>query len=366
MQCQRRTILYIVFLIQLSILLLYTLFQMSSNSGFPVELQDIEANSTNITNGVARKQTFSTHLASVFVSTYEKIKKGANVVSKIIPKIANVTNRSNFNGLKYHYLVCPDPLGRLGNMMFEFASSIGIANTLGYKHIIKPSHTLLKYFRMKQDLNINLANLLTMNEGQWRDPQWRADKKYLFHNLTLSGYFQSFKYFQNVSKNIREMFTIKGEYLNQAINFLKNNTPQMRTLIGLHVRRGDFLSQVSINEGRVVADRNYTQKSMNFFRGKYKDAVFVILSDDQKWCKENIKGSDVIFSPFTDPIVDMAILSLCNHTIITSGSFGWWGAWLANGTVVYLRDFPKKGSALDKGFIRDEYYFPHWIGMSNG
>ena len=77
-----------------------------------------------------------------------------------------------------------------------------------------------------------------------------------------------------MSKNIRE----KGEYLNQAVNFIKNNTQQMRTLIGLHVQRGDLLSQGSIDEGRVVAHRSYIQKSMNFFRGKNKDAVFVILN----------------------------------------------------------------------------------------
>ena len=224
----------------------------------------------------------------------------------------------------------------------------------------------MKYFDIKQVLNIKLENLLTVNEGQWRNKKWREDKKYLSHNLTLSGYFQSFEYFHNVSSELRKMFAVKEEYLNQAIKFLKENTSNVRTLIGLHVRRGDFLTKTSQNEGRVVADRNYTRKSMNFFRENYKDAFFVVLSDDQKWCKDNINGSDVIFSPFKEPIVDMAILSLCNHTIITSGSYGWWGAWLANGTVVYLKDFPKPGSPLDKsGLITYEYYFPHWIGMSN-
>ena len=168
-------------------------------------------------------------------------------------------------------------------------------------------------------------NLLTVTERQWRNESWREDKKYLGHNLTLSGYFQSFKYFHNVSSDLRKMFAIKREYLNQAITFLKENTPNVRTLIGLHVRRGDFLRLTAVHEGRVVADGNYTRKSMSFFREKYKDAFFVIVSDDQKWCRKTINGSDVIFSPFKEPIVDMAILSLCNHTIITAGSYGWWG-----------------------------------------
>jgi galactoside 2-L-fucosyltransferase 1/2 len=35
-------------------------------------------------------------------------------------------------------------------------------------------------------------------------------------------------------------------------------------------------------------------------------------------------------------------LSMCNHTIITVGSFGWWSAWLANGTTVYFKDVAKQ------------------------
>ena len=95
------------------------------------------------------------------------------------------------------------------------------------------------------------------------------------------------------------MFTVRPVYKNLALKFLKDNTPTVKTLIGLHVRRGDFLSAISVNEGRVVADKNYIRKSMDFFRGKYKDAFFIILSDDKQWCKNNINGSDVVFSNFT-------------------------------------------------------------------
>ena len=264
------------------------------------------------------------------------------------------------------FLVCPNPLGRLGNMMFEFAASLGIARTLHYKHIIKPTHTLLKYFEIKHALNINLTNVFTINEAQWKNRNWRKNGSYLSHNLTLSGYFQSWKYFHNVSKEVRDAFTIKPEFLNRAIKFLKNNTPEVKTLIGLHVRRGDFLSNISKKEGRVVADRNYTIKTMDFFRERHKDAVFVVVSDDHKWCRKNVKGSDVVYSNFKEPIIDMAILSLCNHTIITSGSFSWWGGWLSGGTVVYLKDFPKRGSHLEKYMLPQEYYYPGWIGQSNG
>ena len=103
---------------------------------------------------------------------------------------------------------------------------------------------------------------------------------------------------------------------------------------------------------------------MGYFRQKYKNAFFVVLSNDQKWCKDNIIGNNVIFSDFRKAIIDMAVMSLCQHMIITVGTFGWWGGWLSGGIVIYLKDYPRPGSYLAKSLV--DYYPPDWIGMSNG
>ncbi|ELT91392.1 hypothetical protein CAPTEDRAFT_40726, partial [Capitella teleta] len=57
---------------------------------------------------------------------------------------------------------------------------------------------------------------------------------------------------------------------------------------------------------------------------------------------------------------DLAILSMSEHVIITTGSFGWWGAWLANGTTIYYSDWPRNNSTLSKGFVKEDYFMPHW------
>ena len=31
----------------------------------------------------------------------------------------------------------------------------------------------------------------------------------------------------------------------------------------------------------------------------------------------------------------MAVLTLCDHSILSIGTFGWWSAWLTGGKVVY-------------------------------
>ena len=58
---------------------------------------------------------------------------------------------------------------------------------------------------------------------------------------------------------------------------------------------------------------------------------------------------------------DLAVLSMCDHMIVSAGTFGWWAAWLANGTTVYFDNWPRNGTTLDNMFDRRDYYPRHWI-----
>ncbi|CAF3893999.1 unnamed protein product, partial [Rotaria sp. Silwood1] len=48
---------------------------------------------------------------------------------------------------------------------------------------------------------------------------------------------------------------------------------------------------------------------------------------------------------------DLIALSLCEHSIITGGTFGWWTGYLANGKVIHDKVYPS-------GCQRPEYYYP--------
>ena len=287
-------------------------------------------------------------------------------------------NRKQGHG-KY-FLVCPNNrYAGLGNQLFMFASCVGIAKTLGYNYILNSTFPMWKYFQIKTPSRIELTNLMTMTEGNWRDENWKKNSTNLPHNLTMDGYFQAWTYFKNVTDDIWKYFTVKPQYLEEARQFLRESVPGIKTRICVHVRRGDFLSESNQKAGRTVADNEYFNKSMTFFRKQFSDAYFIIVTEDADWCRNNIFGDDFIFSnrhfrlghlidKFGEAVVDLSIMSLCDHAIITSGTFGWWGGWLSGGTVIYLNDFPRPGSQLDKppAFIREEYYLPDWIGMSNG
>ena len=292
----------------------------------------------------------------------EHVGNGNNKDNTTLDFVSREMDKLNIN----KFLICQGPTGRLGNQMFDFASAVGIAHALNYKFIIKSGHPLLKYFELNQMIATKkIKNVRKISIFEWRQNTW--DKSFMSYNLTLNKCWRAWKHFDSVSDKIRKSFTIKPEYLNVAKTFLQSHSPNNKTLIGVHVRRGDFLTTRSKIIGRVVVDKHYLRKAMHLFRTQHKDALFVIVSNDIKWCKNNIPGNDVVFSIFTKPIHDMAILSLCNHTVMSTGTFGWWGAWLAGGTVVYCSDYPRPGSYVaNNALFREDFYPPSWIGLSNG
>ena len=279
-----------------------------------------------------------------------------------------VETDNGIKNLERHYVTFPHGKNRLGNWMFYFAATVGMARTLKYKFAISPNHPLVNYFYIPKEhvMDIEMENMMNVSEENWRNATWRQNKDYLSFNLTLASHFLGWSYFYNVFDELTKMFTIRPKYLNQALAFLNENIPMNKTLIGIHVRRTDSISRSAIYHGKVAANMTFFTTSMAYFRGRYRDIFFVVVSDDQKWCRENIVGDNVVYSEFKEPIIDMAIMSVCDHAITTVGTFSWWSGWLSKGNVVYLHDFPKPGSRLDKrSIIRKEYYLPYWIGIRN-
>ncbi|GFN76595.1 galactoside 2-alpha-l-fucosyltransferase [Plakobranchus ocellatus] len=64
--------------------------------------------------------------------------------------------------------------------------------------------------------------------------------------------------------------------------------------------------------------------------------------------------------------VDLAVLSLVDHSIISVGAFSWWAGFLARGTVVYYGQFVDADSKLRSQYDdkMTDYVLPGWISMS--
>lgn len=131
--------------------------------------------------------------------------------------------------------------------------------------------------------------------------------------VTHEGYWQELKYTEPV----------KDELFKEA-NRIKEND-----VIGIHVRRGDFLKHPKY----VKLDFEYYDKAYNYLIKKYGQKKIYIFSDDIEWCKKNFKYPDIEFINFDD-YVCFEILRSCKYKIIANSSFSWWAAYLSNGITV--------------------------------
>ena len=188
----------------------------------------------------------------------------------------------------------------------------------------------------------------------------------------LWGYFQSWRYFNTYNNEIAFLFEYNTTVINRAqevLHLIKQRHADISSsgvhpvFIGVHVRRGDLASPLNIATGYRIANVTYITHAMNYFRQKYNEAQFVVSSDDPAWCRQNIQGPDVHIHSSHQALDDLALLASCNHTVMTSGTFGWWAAYLAGGEAVYFRDLFEPGSKLDRDMRGEDYHLPHWKPM---
>jgi galactoside 2-L-fucosyltransferase 1/2 len=74
-----------------------------------------------------------------------------------------------------------------------------------------------------------------------------------------------------------------------------------------------------------------------------------------------------VLSSRDDPAFDMAVISQCKHKIISIGTFGWWGAFLAdtggNRSSAVIYPVPQMPRKLEAGFNNEDYFPPHWTSI---
>ena len=242
-------------------------------------------------------------------------------------------------------------LGQLGNQMFQYAATKGVASKLDVPFMI-PNHrqvfddgignryTILLFNAFKLTSASLLGTLRTENYVQENGFSFNKD---LFkidntQNFSLYGFFQTEKYFKHIQKEIRKDFTFKDEIKDECDDLIK----QFTNPIALHIRRGDFVWN---NKNHPPLGLDYYESALKLFDS---DREVIIFSDDTEWCKEQDLFADDRFAVAEggDQFYDLCLMSMCDDFIIANSTFSWWGAWLGNrGKVVA----PKQwfGEALD-------------------
>lgn len=149
-------------------------------------------------------------------------------------------------------------------------------------------------------------------------------KGIVFYN----GWWQSEKFFKDISEEIRKDFTFSkfmGEKNLEISKRIKNSNS-----ISIHIRRGDYLGDKGLGG---LAPLEYYRRAIEYIKTRVDNPYFFIFSNDIEWCRKNLDLENCYYVDWNkgeESYRDMQLMSLCKHNIIPNSSFSWWGAWLNN------------------------------------
>ena len=261
--------------------------------------------------------------------------------------------------------------GRLGNQLFEHAATLAIAKTTGKQACVigKNAGLIDRYFTGGVFLRncSNIAPSESVSETGYGifSPLPKTEG-----SLQISGYFQSWKYFAGAEAEIIQAFKLKPKYARDADEIIsKGGSNAHYYNVGIHMRWfDDYLRE---------PPREYYQKAMQYFRHKYgtesKRVRFYLASTDIERSKnlQIFSDENVVFLNGQDAIFDFAVLMSCDGMILSSGTFGWWAAWLGphqrKGDVLYFGEVFDMNHKKNKGLVnKEDYYPPTWREIAAG
>ena len=272
-------------------------------------------------------------------------------------------------------------LGRLGNQMFEYAALRGIAARHGYEWCIPPperkgieNYSLHECFKLSPNRREGI-----MEPCQYAQEPYFHFCQELFDtcpdNVSLHGFFQSWRYFDNVKDEIRKDYTFHDGILEPCKEMMEELEGQEPIM--LHVRRGDpnltdprgfKWSYTQCGSMHPVQPIEYYEKALKAFP---EDQPVIVFSDSPEWVKEQefFKPNRFMISEPEDkyadgsytPYADLCLMSLCSHAIIANSSMSWWGAWLQTNPDKMIFA-PKMWFGSDyKDKDTKDLYCPKWI-----
>lgn len=206
-------------------------------------------------------------------------------------------------------------VGRLGNQLWQIGATVNYALTHNMEFAF-PHRTA-----SEKDWPMMFKNLpRTSNQyPSWNQPTDGGYYKIPYsRNLTLRGFFQSYKYIDH------------PETLNVMKGLIGYENQPPKKGVAIHVRRGDY---VNLKDTFPCLPLDYYKAALKSLLNTKSFWIipsedFHIFSDDIEWCKNNFFNPECTFHKTGDPIEDLFEMSRYEHQIIANSSYSYWAAML--------------------------------------
>ncbi len=179
------------------------------------------------------------------------------------------------------------------------------------------------------------------------------DLKNIKKGMELRGYYQSYKYFDNVSGNSG---TTEWSLETESNYFLSlKNKLNTEMFIALHVRGADYLRNANIYH---QLTQKYYSDSLKAINSKLKDIKIYVFSDDIAFAKNVLKDCSEL--EFVDQkglraSEAMTLMSLAKAIVIANSTFSYWAAMMNTENQVIAPKFWYTNKLVDK-----DLYPPRW------
>jgi hypothetical protein len=251
--------------------------------------------------------------------------------------------------------------GGLGNQMFQYAAGRAVADRLGtellldtraFEHALaRQAYTRRAYALSPFQLRARLATAADLkNWPVWVMEigmrlrlvrplfrRWHFETaitydrgiRTLHEPVCLVGYWQSERYFIDIADRIRADFTLRGPLCDANARLLE--LARSAGSVGLHVRRGDFVSLKDAAQVHGLCSIDYYRRAISLIRSRCPECHFLVFSDDPPWARAELPlapSAVFVTGSAERPEQDLILMSACKHHIIANSSFSWWAGWL--------------------------------------
>ena len=154
------------------------------------------------------------------------------------------------------------------------------------------------------------------------------------NKLFLEGHFESEKYFYEYKDDLKKIFKVKNNLLennNLYMNDIKNNNS-----VSICIRQNRY------SEGRLKNNDkslkftkdtiDYIHRAITYIKKKIDNPMFFVWSNDFKNLREHFNEKEYVFveNSINKSLNDFHLFNFSKHFIVGPTSFHWWGAWLNN------------------------------------
>ena len=261
-------------------------------------------------------------------------------------------------------MISIDIMGGLGNQLFQLMTVIAYSKKYDNPFVIErkafsPSCT----FR-----NVYWDNFLSKLERflvnhpvylpVYQEPSFEYNELPVISStdtIKLSGYFQSYKYFDAYKEEILKEIgydDIKNDFIKRMNQIHRMNPEEM---ISLHFRMGDIIKVHTVNH--IILPVEYYINAVKHIISKTKTTnphlklLYFCEAEDNAFVETNYINPlrelfpNTSYHKASDTIEDweqLVWMSLCEHHILANSTFSWWGAYLATDSDNKIICYPDK------------------------